>query len=397
MKKIDNIADFKTWLKTPTPILSKIAIQSLDLKEFESLMIQKYYPDALFLGCQLSDAVAGHIVHTGGIVIPASKQVLFKSHLAHLYTHEELFEGFDSDSKKGHHQTLDYKIYEQYVQQGKDFPESIHVSLMRRLHDHSITDALAEAITGRKVVAIMGGHGIERSAPFYKKVAQIAWELTQKGFLLVSGGGPGIMEATHLGAYFATRSLDEMDAAIQILSVRPKGALPRKEYSDWDWLHRAMKVIKEYPLTNDLIKAKSMSIGIPTWLYGHEPPAPFATHIAKYFANSIREDGLLAIAKHGVIFAPGSAGTTQEIFQDACQNHYAGYNKDPRVKRFVSPMILFGVEHWTKVRPVWDLMQTVTKNQRYQELLSLTDDADKIVQTILAYDPAEYQYPPPIL
>ncbi|MFT5648178.1 MAG: putative Rossmann-fold nucleotide-binding protein, partial [Aureispira sp.] len=113
--------------------------------------------------------------------------------------------------------------------------------------------------------------------------------------------------------------------------------------------------------------------------------------------NSIREDGLLAIAKHGVIFAPGSAGTTQEIFQDACQNHYAGYNKDPRVKRFVSPMILFGVEHWTKVRPVWDLMQTVTEKQRYQELLSLTDDADKIVETILAYDPAEYQYPAQIL
>ncbi len=79
-----------------------------------------------------------------------------------------------------------------------------------------------------------------------------------------------------------------------------------------------MKIIDKYPLTaNDYEKCKS--IGIPTWLYGHEPPAPFATHIAKYFANSVREDGLLTIAKHGVIFAPGSAGTTQEIFQDATQ------------------------------------------------------------------------------
>ena len=393
MKEIDHITDFKTWIETTTPALPKVAIQSLDLKEFESLMIQKSYPDVLFLGCQLSNTVAGHIVQTGGIVIPASKELLFKSHLAHLYTYQELFEGFDSNDQKGYHQTLDYKIYDQYVQQGKDFPKSIYVSLMRRLHDHSITNALEEVIAGRKVVAIMGGHGIERSAPFYQKVAQIAWELTQKGFLLVSGGGPGIMEATHLGAYFATRSLDEMNAAIKILSVRPKGALSGKEYEDWDWLHRAMKVIKKYPLTTDLMKAQSRSIGIPTWLYGHEPPAPFATHIAKYFANSVREDGLLAIAKHGVIFAPGSAGTTQEIFQDACQNHYAAHNKDSRVKRFVSPMILFGIEHWTKVRPVWDLMQSVTQNQRYQELLSLTDDADEIVRKIVAYDPTEYQYP----
>ena len=35
--------------------------------------------------------------------------------------------------------------------------------------------------------------------------------------------------------------------------------------------------------------------------------------------------GLLAIAKHGVIYAPGSAGTIQEIFQDAAQNHYSSF------------------------------------------------------------------------
>lgn len=392
MKEIDNKTDFSTWLNIPSSIFPKVAIQNLDLKEFEELMLEKSYPDALFLGCQFSDTVAGHIVQTGGTVIPASKEVFFKSHLAHLYTREELFEGFDPEDQDGYHKTLDYKIYEQYVDQGKDAPTSIHISLMRRLHDHSVTEALTDAIEGRKVVAIMGGHGIERSAPFYQKVARIAWKLTQEGFLLVSGGGPGIMEATHLGAYFSTRSLDDMNAAIEMMSVRPKGALPGKEYDDWDWLHRAMKVIKDYPLTESMA-AKSMSIGIPTWLYGHEPPAPFATHIAKYFANSVREDGLLAIAKYGVIFAPGSAGTTQEIFQDACQNHYAAYNKDPRVKRFVSPMILFGVEHWTTVRPVWDLMQKVTQNQRYQELLSLTDDAEEIIQKIIHYNPIEYQYP----
>jgi two-component system alkaline phosphatase synthesis response regulator PhoP len=36
----------------------------------------------------------------------------------------------------------------------------------------------------------------------------------------------------------------------------------------------------------------------------------------------VREDGLLSLAKGGVVFAPGPAGTIQEIFQDLTQNHY---------------------------------------------------------------------------
>ena len=125
-------------------------------------------------------------------------------------------------------------------------------------------------------------------------------------------------------------------------------------------------------------------VGIPTWLYGHEPPAPFATHIAKYFANSVREDGLLAIAKHGVIFAPGSAGTTQEVFQDAAQNHYAN-------QQFISPMIMFGEEHWTKKRPVWPLLATVAKGKEYGELIALTDSEDEIIRRIKMFNPKIYK------
>ena len=135
-----------------------------------------------------------------------------------------------------------------------------------------------------------------------------------------------------------------------------------------------------------------MSIGIPTWLYGHEPPAPFPTHIAKYFANSVREDGLLSIAKHGVIFAPGSAGTTQEIFQDATQNHYAPGNTF-KIKKYVSPMILFGVEHWTKKRPLWDFLEGVAKGRPYGELLALTEKKDEVIERITSYNPEEYAYP----
>jgi len=33
-----------------------------------------------------------------------------------------------------------------------------------------------------------------------------------------------------------------------------------------------------------------------------------ASHIAKYFSNSIGEDGMLAVATAGIVFAPGGAG-----------------------------------------------------------------------------------------
>jgi hypothetical protein len=66
------------------------------------------------------------------------------------------------------------------------------------------------------------------------------------------------------------------------------------------------------------------SLAVPTWHYGHEPLTPLATHVAKYFLNSIREDVLLALATNGIIYAPGRAGTLQEVFQDAAQNYYRG-------------------------------------------------------------------------
>lgn len=385
MKEINNHPKFEQWLNSNIQPLPKVAIQSLDLTAYHNRLCHTNAKGSMFLGCSMTEQSAGHLVSTGAVVIPQLKEFLFSVHRAHLYHPMELFEGFDSTNKEGYFETKDYQIYKQYLAQGRANPPSIQTTLARRLHDHSITEALENAIRDKKVVAIMGGHGMERSDPFYRQIAQLARTLTNKGFLMVSGGGPGAMEATHLGAFFAARTALELDAAIAELSIRPQNASKGKEYADWDWLHRAWAVAQKYPIPIGK-EAESMSIGIPTWLYGHEPPALFATHIAKYFANSVREDGLLMIAKHGVIFAPGSAGTTQEIFQDATQNHYAKSSK-----LYVSPMILFGKKHWTEVRPVWQLLQKVSENKVYGELLALTDSTDEIIRRILSYNPDLYK------
>ena len=61
-------------------------------------------------------------------------------------------------------------------------------------------------MTEKKCVGFMGGHGTLRTDEFYTKTALTAKLLAEAGYFVVSGGGPGIMEATNLGAYFAKKS-----------------------------------------------------------------------------------------------------------------------------------------------------------------------------------------------
>ena len=111
--------------------------------------------------------------------------------------------------------------------------------------------------------------------------------------------------------------------------------------------------------------------------YGHEPPNVFATHVAKYFANSVREDGLLAMATSGVVFSPGSAGTVQEVFQDACQNHY-------EIIGPAAPMVFLGERFWREEMPVLPVLESIAGDREWTRLIHVTDDADEAVEWIVA-------------
>jgi len=133
------------------------------------------------------------------------------------------------------------------------------------------------------------------------------------------------------------------------------------------------------------IKRSGESLAVPTWYYGHEPTSPFATHIAKYFQNSLREDGLITLAAHGIIFAQGKAGTLQEIFQDGVRNYYRS-EKDP-----FSPMVFFGKRYWTRALPVMKLLEALfAKNKRateYEQYVLVTDDEDEAVKFLISKAP----------
>ncbi len=351
--------------------LNNIVFQSLDLSDYTLQLLSQPLKNCIFLGCKIDPGVVDEIIYKGALVFPPLTGIPYKAFRNSLYTPEELLEGFEKNSPESLDKMFDTKVFNHFVDMGRTNPTSIFETFARSLHDHSITDSLEEFVENKKIVAIMGGHAVKRDEPEFKNVAEISKRLTEKDFVMTSGGGPGAMEATHVGGWFAGRSDEDFMKAINFLSQTP-------DYKErFDWISTAIEVKKRFPLIERGGKTFE-SLGIPTWLYGHEPPTIFATNIAKYFANSIREDGLLAIAKSGVIFSPGSAGTVQEVFQDGAQNHYV-------TEGVISPMVFFGKDFWTNKLPAYDLLKRIAKGREYEKLIIITDDIDEIVDFISDY------------
>ncbi|MFV0471956.1 MAG: LOG family protein [Paludibacteraceae bacterium] len=358
MKKIDTYPELEQILSKHT--IRNIAFQSLNLTGFEKLLADKNFIKCLFLDCEMTENMRLHI-YTENYIFPRL-DVPYSVYPPELYNKNLLYGGYDYRTPESYKQTYDKTVYDYYRKMGVE-TRNIKETLARSLHDHSINDALnafLEHYEERKIVAIMGGHKLGRDDVMFLQIALLSKQLAEQGFLMVSGGGPGAMEATHLGAWFAGKYNDELAEALKILAKAP-------HYDHPEWIATAFQVLEKYPET------KFKSLGIPTWLYGHELSTPFATHIAKFFENSIREEGLLAIAKGGVVFSPGSAGTMQEIFQDLAQNHYESYG-------YASPMVFLDSKYWTEERPVFPLIKTMVERGDLHHIdLQIYDSNDDII------------------
>lgn len=340
--------------------------QGLDLRPCAELLRDADLDECVLLGCIVPESLALRLAAGRALFFPQPRNIPFSVYRGHLYTPDELLGDYQPGVSGSYGETLDGRCYQHYRETGGEHTKDAFTALCRRLHDHGMTDALHEFIDGRDVVAIMGGHSLKRSHPGYLQVANLARDLARRGYLVTTGGGPGAMEASHLGVWFATRRLDELHVAVEMLSRAPLYT-PIEQ-----WLDAAWAVRERFPYDDD---PRCVSLGIPTWLYGHEPPTCFASDIAKYFANSVREEGLLAIATSGVVFTPGSAGTIQEIFQDATQNHYNSFG-------VVSPMIFLGEDYWRSTKPVFPLLANLAAGHDYSSLLSITDEIPIVIERL---------------
>ena len=134
-----------------------------------------------------------------------------------LYSAEDLYAGYDPAKPETFDSCYDTKVYQHYIETGKQ-AKDVEESLARTLHDHCIHVALDEFFkehNSRLCIGIMGGHALLRTDPMYKKVVLLSKRLTEEGFIMLSGGGPGAMEATHLGAWLAGRTEADVDDAVE--------------------------------------------------------------------------------------------------------------------------------------------------------------------------------------
>lgn len=307
-----------------------------------------------------------------------------------VYGSDELFAGFEPDIVGSYRETPDFAAYRSIWVTGPH-PDR-DVGMLRALHDQCISDARDAHLVDRGVVAIMGGHGMHRDDPAYRTIAETAGALCKLGYLVATGGGPGAMEASHLGSLFASRPPNDLHDAIAHLATAPHfpetaaaivgrhGAVDETALADLHaWQRPAFEIARDVDHASC-----GDSLAVPTWFYGHEPPTPFAGHIAKYFANAIREDGLLAIAVDGIVFGPGQAGTLQEIFQHACQNFYRSTDQ-----RF-SPMAFLDLDRcWTERFPVEDLLRPLFGHD-FDHHVRISNDPAELIDFIVHHDPAPH-------
>lgn len=302
-----------------------------------------------------------------------------------LYSPEELFAGFEVDDPASYARTPDLRAY-----RSTRLGPTREVGMLRALHDQCITEARDELVAGRRVVAFMGGHDLARTDPAYRQVAELAMRLAGRGDLVASGGGPGAMEATHLGALVSSGGGAALDEALSLLATAARfpadsgDLVGAAAVVDPDvlarlhaWQRPAFDVVAGIAPDD-----RGRSLAVPTWFYGHEPPTPFATHLAKYFSNSLREDGLLAVAADGIVFGPGRAGTLQEVFQEAAQNYYRVFHD-----RF-SPMAFLDADGcWTERFPVGPLLRTLFGEEDFRRHVRITPDPDEVLAFLAADRP----------
>ncbi|SCL23482.1 hypothetical protein GA0070616_2734 [Micromonospora nigra] len=397
--EIETRADFDRQLATGS--LAGLTVQGLrlDLDPVPDLTGVDV-TDALFVGCRFATREVGaDLVRRRADVVPPFSELPYPTQPTHLYTPEELAAGFAEGGFAGMYDT---RVYAHFRAHGGALPE-VREALGQRLHDHGVDNALGDATRAwlathgpQSVVGVMGGHAVPRGSAPYRMAAVLGRELARADRLVVTGGGPGVMEAANLGAYLALRPDEALSEAIDLLGTAP-------DFTDHDRYTAVALRVRERcgptvapppngtdPAAASRADSASLAVGeldwarcgglaIPTWLYGHEPANLFAGRIAKYFSNAIREDTILRLARGGIVFAPGRAGTVQEVFQAATKTYYGTDGAS-------GAYVFLDRAYWTRELPVETLLRPLLAASPFGDLsgtVHLTDDAYEAARLLI--------------
>jgi len=349
--EVDSLEELDDRLAAGVGSLRGWRVLGVDLRDRHDALASVSVAGATFLACRLAPADEERLRAHGALVLALPEEAPVSPRTA-LYRAEELY------GTERYADSFDARAYA-----WSQLPFDPDRALARVLHDHTIDLALDEWMTGRRLVGVMGGHRLERDDPGYAAAARLGAALGA-GAVVATGGGPGAMEAANLGARLGS-STDHLEEALALLA-----GVPSYRPSVDAWVALAFDVLDRSPGGRE-------TLGIPTWHYGHEPPNAFATAVAKYFRNSTREAILLEVCDAGIVFLPGAGGTVQEVFQDACENYYADEGA-------IAPMVLVGVDHWTRELPAWPLLERLARGRPMEGHVHLVDSAEDAVDLLIS-------------
>jgi len=371
--EVQTLAELVELLHTGASLTGR-RLQGLDLRTVEATLMRHTDLDGLVvLGGTLSPELERHLRTHGALVFPSDPAIPVDPYRGHLYTADELYAGL---AEHGYPATPDARAYHWSLDRRTS--RDIYATLLRAIHDDAMTDALDEWLDALPVVGVMGGHAVRRGTGEYAAAARLGHRLAEAGLVVATGGGPGAMEASNLGA--AARDTTALEQALVAL-----GEVPGWDHDVTGWAASALAVRDRLlPGTDGHgIPERPRSVGIPTWYYGHEPSNVFPDAVAKYFSNALREDGLLARCTAGIIVLPGAAGSAQEIFQTATRLYYAT-ESDP-----VPPLVLVGERQWTETVPVWPALRALGEGRRMGGAIRLVGDVDEAAEVVLATAPPQ--------
>jgi uncharacterized protein (TIGR00730 family) len=187
--------------------------------------------------------------------------------------------------------------------------------------------ALVEKID-RPGVTIFGSARVDEDHPAYQAARELGRRFAQTGFAVVTGGGPGVMEAANRGAH----------------------------------------------------EAGGLSVGFNIELPHEQSPNPYVD-LGHTFGHFYSRKVMLVKAAEGFVMFPGGFGTLDELFE-ALTLIQTG-----KVLNF--PVVLFGSDYWSGLvdwlqeRPLAEGMISPEDEQ----LLFLTDDPAEAVATVVScYD-----------
>lgn len=174
-------------------------------------------------------------------------------------------------------------------------------------------------------VTVFGSARFKENHPSYMKARELGAQLGHLGFTVLTGGGPGIMEAANRGAF----------------------------------------------------ETGGQSVGCNIVLPHEQKENPYV-HTSVEFRYFFVRKTLLIKYSYAFICMPGGMGTLDELFE-ALTLIQTG-----KIKNF--PVVLIGVDYWTKLTDMLDVMkQEGTISPEDLDLLLITDSIDETIKHIQKY------------